>query len=231
VTALARLTREQVRAVDRIAIEQYAMPGIILMENAGRACALAAVEMLGDAAGRKVGILCGRGNNGGDGFVIARHISNAGARVEIVLLAPADEILGTGGDAAVNLCIVQRMALPLREATTAAEAAQAVGSLADADLVVDAMLGTGARGEAREPVRSAVEALADCRCPILAVDVPSGLDCDTGQPTGLCVRAARTVTFVAPKAGFTRPGAEAYTGTVTIADIGVPRAAIDSLLS
>ena len=229
-TAQPLLTREQVRAVDRVAIEQYGMPGLILMENAGHACARAAAEMMGDAADAEAVVLCGRGNNGGDGFVIARHLSNAGARVQIVLLASAEDVLGGGGDAAVNLRIALKMALLLREAPSGPEAAEAIRSLAGADLMVDAMLGTGARGEVREPVRSAIEALNDCGSLVLAVDVPSGLDCDTGRPMGLAVRAARTVTFVAAKVGFAQPGAEDYTGVIEVADIGLPRAAIDGLL-
>ncbi|NLW51379.1 MAG: NAD(P)H-hydrate epimerase [Candidatus Brocadiaceae bacterium] len=225
-----RMTREQVRAVDRIAMERYAMPGVILMENAGRACVLAAVRLMGgEAAGRRVGILCGRGNNGGDGLVVARHLSNAGARADVVLLTTVDEALEAGGDAAVNLRIVRHMALPLRQAPTAAEAAEAVGGLLDADLIVDAMLGTGARGEVREPVRSAIEALQGYEGPVLAVDVPSGLDCDTGRPMGACVRARCTVTFVARKVGFDEPGAGAWTGAVEVADIGVPRAVLDEV--
>jgi len=227
VTAQRLLTREQVRAVDRVAIEQYGIPGVVLMENAGRACARAAAEMMGDAADAGAVVLCGRGNNGGDGFVIARHLSNGGARVRIVLLGSAEDVLGGGGDAAVNLRIALNMALPLREAPSGSEAAEAIRSLAGADLIVDAMLGTGARGEVREPVRSAIEALNDCGRPVLAVDVPSGLDCDTGRPMGLAVRAARTVTFVAAKVGFAQPGAEDYTGVIEVAEIGLPRAVLD----
>ncbi|MHC4480429.1 MAG: NAD(P)H-hydrate epimerase [Planctomycetota bacterium] len=223
-------TRDQIRELDRIAIEDYGVPGLILMENAGRRCACAAAEMLGDPAGRRVAILCGRGNNGGDGFVVARHLTNWGAGVEVLLLAAVDEVLGGSDETSANLRIVQSMGIPLVEAPEAGQFRRALGERTDSDLLVDGLLGTGIRGEVREPFLSAIRAVNECAAPVLAIDVPSGLDCDTGEPLGEAVRAERTVTFVCRKVGFAQPGAEQYTGRVEVAEISIPRAAVERML-
>jgi len=228
------VTRDQVRELDRIAIEEYGIPGLILMENAGRHCACAAAAMLGGSpgavAGARATVLCGSGNNGGDGFVVARHLSNWGASVDVVLLASAGSVLDRGGESATNLRVVTALGIPVQEATSGEEARKAIADRREADLFVDALLGTGARGDVKEPFRSAIEALNGLGRAVLAVDLPSGLDCDTGRPLGVAVRARRTVTFVARKAGFMKPGADAYTGEVEVVEIGVPRSAVDRVL-
>jgi NAD(P)H-hydrate epimerase len=226
----APCSRQQVRRLDSLAIEGYGVPGLVLMENAGRQCAAVAGEMLGEPLGRRVLIACGRGNNGGDGLVVARHLANQGAHVQVVLVAPIDDVLALDSESAVNLRVAIAMGIPIEEAPSAQAVARAMQPAAAPDLAVDALLGTGAQGEVREPHRSAVEALNRLRCPVLAVDVPSGLDCDTGAPLGIAVRAARTVTFVCPKVGFARPGADAYTGVVSVAEISIPHAAIRDVL-
>jgi NAD(P)H-hydrate epimerase len=223
-------TREQVRELDRVAIQEYGIDGLILMENAGRWCARAAARMLGGAAGRKVAVVCGRGNNGGDGFVVTRHLSNWDAEVCVLLLGSVDEALAGSAEAAANLRIILKMSVPVRELASADEAAQAIRECKGADLIVDGLLGTGAQGEVREPFRSAIEALNGCGRPVLAIDVPSGLDANTGKPLGIAVRAVRTVTFAVNKVGFLQPGAEEYTGRVEVAEIGIPRAAIERLI-
>jgi NAD(P)H-hydrate epimerase len=223
-------TREQIRKLDGIAIEEYGIEGVILMENAGRRCARAAADMLGDPADKTVAVLCGRGNNGGDGFVVARHLSNWGARVEVLLLAAADDVLAGGGETSANLRIILNMGIRVREVPSAGQVAEALRQQCGSDLLVDALLGTGARGEVREPFLSAIRAVNEAGCRVLAIDVPSGLDCDTGKPLGEAVRAERTVTFVCSKAGFARPGADLYTGKVAVAEISIPRAAIDRVL-
>lgn len=219
------VTREQARRVDRLAMEQFGVPGIMLMENAGRHCAAVAAEMLGDVRDRDVTILCGGGNNGGDGFVIARHLTNWGANVRVSLLCAADKVLSRDDETAVNLNILLKSGVPVHEAVLRKE----VEDVLDVGLVVDALLGTGLTGEVRPPYRSAILAINEASARVLAVDVPSGLDCNTGQPLGVAVRAARTVTFVFNKVGFALPGADAYTGQVQVVDIGVPRAALDRL--
>ena len=211
-----RLTRNESREVDRIAIEQYGLPGIVLMENAGRG----ATELLlqKEVAGPVI-ICCGKGNNGGDGFVIARHLAIRGCEVSLLLFAPKESI---AGDAAINLRVVERMNLPCRTVSTEADWDHVRSELSKADWVVDALLGTGAQGVVREPFVSAIRAINSARSRVLAVDLPSGLDCDTGETLGECVRATVTATFVARKTGFDAPAAQPYLGEVEIISIGAP---------
>jgi NAD(P)H-hydrate epimerase len=224
------LTRDQVRELDRIAIEEYGIPGVVLMENAGRACAEAAAEMLGTTQGRRVVVVCGRGNNGGDGLVIARHLANGGADVHIIALAPVVDMLDRESDAAVNLRIALEMGIRVQECHTPGDARALLAEAGDCSLIVDAMLGTGISGPVREPYRTAIDALNEAGRAVLAVDLPSGLDCDTGEPLGTAVRADRTVTFVACKAGFAASGASDYAGEVTVAEISIPAAEVQRML-
>ncbi len=224
------VTREQVRELDRIAIQEYGVSGLILMENAGRHCAVAAAEMLDGAEGRRVVVLCGAGNNGGDGFVVARHLSNWGADVHCYLLSEINSMLRRGNEASVNLEICLNMELPVTE-VTAPEGLPAVSdACAHCDLIVDAMLGTGAHGSVREPYLSAVRTINESPAPVLAVDIPSGLDADEGEPLGVAVKAARTVTFAVAKIGLTKPAAGPYTGRVDVVEISIPRRVIEEKL-
>ena len=216
--------------MDGAAIEGYGVRGLILMENAGRACADEAEAMLCHADGKNVSIFCGPGNNGGDGFVVARHLANRGAQVRSFLLGAADEVLRRGTDASTNLEIALKMGIALEELKTKEGIAAAARGSAGADLIVDAMLGTGLRGAVQPPFTWAIDALNVLGRPILAVDVPSGLDCNTGRPLGTAIRAARTVTFVLNKRGFARPEARPYTGEVKVAEISVPRSLIESMV-
>lgn len=224
-------TREQVRELDCIAIEDYGVRGLILMENAGRACALEASDMLTGVQGGRVAIFCGTGNNGGDGFVIARHLSNWGADVQTCLIGRTEEALQKGGDASANLQIALNMGLPLEEAPDEGAIREAAANCRDADLAIDAMLGTGIRGQVREPFMTAIKALNNLDCPRLAVDVPSGLDCNTGKALGNAVRADRTVTFVLQKRGFEYEEAAEFTGRVKVAEISIPRRAIMKMVA
>ena len=206
------LTREQVRDVDRCAISEYGLPGLVLMENAGRNAA----ELLNSLGiSGPVVICCGKGNNAGDGFVIARHLENAGVDVRVLLCVPPNSLTG---DAATNFHVIQKsqtsIVLPMIDW---------LKELASADWIVDALLGTGIQGILREPFTSAVAAINNSGRKVFAVDLPSGLDCDTGTPLGCCVRANHTATFVARKPGFDSPGAGQLTGIVHVIDIGVPR--------
>ena len=219
------LTRDEVRDVDRRAIADFGLPGIVLMENAGRNAA-ALVHSLASAAGPAgpVTIVCGKGNNGGDGFVIARHLENLGHEVRLLLAsAPAEAT----GDAAINQRVVERSGQSIT-CLVDATAADWDRALAGASWIVDALLGTGATGPARGPIATAIEGINAVRdqgtARVFAVDLPSGLDCDTGLPLGPCVRADATGTFVARKVGFDQPGADVFTGRVHVLDIGVPRA-------
>jgi NAD(P)H-hydrate epimerase len=212
------LSRDEVRAIDRRAIEEFGVPGVVLMENAGRGTAelLLALGVAGSVV-----VCCGKGNNGGDGFVIARHLDNHGVAVKVLLFARPEEL---AGDAAVNYGIVHRAGLPVTVHAEPAPDWDAVRlDLATADWVVDALFGTGLRGPVRAPFDRLIEVLNASPARILAVDIPSGLDCDTGQPLGPTVRAHHTATFVALKKGFAEPDAKRWLGQVHVLPIGAPR--------
>jgi len=216
------LSREQVRACDRVAIEQFGLCGLVLMENAGAAAAGCVLEELGRWGGGRVCVVAGTGNNGGDGFVAARHLANEGVGIEVLWCGSAERSSGGAGEAASNLAILRRMGAAVQELSDSGAAAAAIGRHGgEADVIVDALLGTGATGPPREPTRTAIEVLNRLGKPVVAIDIPSGLDCDTGEPMGAAVRAARTITFVALKKGFLNPAAAAYTGRVTVASIGI----------
>jgi NAD(P)H-hydrate epimerase len=215
------LTRAQVREVDRRAIEDYHIPGIVLMENAARAAAAQALRML-RRSGRRALIICGGGNNGGDGLAIARHLHNHGITVSIKLTIDPQTY---AGDALVNWRIVQAMSLAVAPADPPAIAA------AQADLIVDAIFGTGLAQPPRPPFDQLAEAVNQSRRQVLAIDLPSGLDADSGRPLGpACIRAHRTITLVARKAGFASRASRAYTGRVMVGDIGCPPEILEQVL-
>ena len=219
---MVRLTREQVRQIDRLSIEKYQIPGIVLMENAARAAADVACDMLdGDCVGQVL-ILCGGGNNGGDGLALARHLHNRGADISIaVTIDPANY----KGDALINWRIVSAMGLRAEPAVPEKIARTS------AVLVVDAIFGTGLSEPPRDPFAQIAAAVEASRVPVLAIDLPSGLDCDTGRPLGACVKAQRTITFVAEKAGFAAPEARPYLGEVIVGSIGCPTELIEQVAS
>jgi NAD(P)H-hydrate epimerase len=212
------ITRAQVRELDRRAIEEFGVPGIVLMENAGRG----ATEKLNELGiDGQVVICCGKGNNGGDGLVIARHLHNRGLDVEVVLFCNPSELKG---DAATNFNIVKKSAIPFLIFNSEDSAEQDLREkLLRAAWIIDALLGTGATGEPRGLIRHAIELINEANRLVLAIDLPSGLDCDTGIPAAQTVRATHTCTFVAEKTGFTNPLAKPLIGFVDVVDIGAPR--------
>ncbi len=216
-----RLTCAQVRELDRLALEELGLPGVVLMENAGAGAARIALEMLAGKLRARVAIVCGPGNNGGDGWVVARHVANAGHDVHVDTCA---DIAALRGDAAIMAHAVQRMKLAIEVLRASDDVVARSATWATSDLVVDALLGTGATGAPRGVVGEAVRALAAIERgpPILALDLPSGFDADTGPGTGACVRATVTATFAAEKVGFGVPGAARWLGRVQVVDIGVP---------
>jgi NAD(P)H-hydrate epimerase len=219
------LTRQQVRELDRRAIEEFGVPGIVLMENAGRGVAEAIGQL---RLPGPVLICCGKGNNAGDGLVIARHLDNRGYVVRVLLWAAPEEL---PPDAAANFRIVQASGI-LLEVLGAADWQSALdGALARAGTVVDALLGTGARGEPRPPLDAVIDQMNASDRPIVAVDLPSGLDCDTGQPARHTIRAEHTCTFVAPKPGLLVPAAAPYVGRLHVIDIGAPRKLVSEYLA
>ena len=214
------MTRDQVRAVDAWAINEIGIPGVVLMENAGRSCAELIGEKLADVAEPKACIFCGTGNNGGDGYVIARHLNNFGFDVNVLVCGDRAKIKG---DARINLDILDRMGLSIEQLNPADDdaAARVKEHAAGADVIVDGLFGTGLSGRIRDDYRRLIECINAADCPILAVDIPSGLDCDTGRPLGIAVEASWTVTFVAVKKGFTCAEGAQYAGEIYVASIGI----------
>ena len=219
------LDRRASRQVDRRAMEDYGMSGLVLMENAGRGTADVLCQ-LGIAG--PVLVCCGKGNNAGDGFVIARHLDLRGYAVQVALWTNAEELTGDG---AVNFQILRKTDVPILPVTSPDELRRFDQQLVDAAWIVDALLGTGAQGEPRPPLDSAIDRMNGAtNANRLAVDLPSGLDCDTGQPSSHTVRADHTCTFVAAKPGFFAPGADRYTGELHVLDIGIPRKLLEEVL-
>lgn len=215
---------EAMRAADRWAIEEQGVAGLALMERAGEAVTRAVERIAPDGP---VAVLCGKGNNGGDGLVVARQLRRAGRQVDVFLSGDPAEL---AGDALANLKRLPGPG-PLRldgspwDASEPARAGGGEAILAGAAAIVDALLGTGFAGEPRGEVARAIEAIAAARAPVVAVDVPSGVDASTGTAASLAVSAVRTVTFHAAKPGlWIRPG-KAHSGVVEVADIGIPRGA------
>jgi NAD(P)H-hydrate epimerase len=212
------LNREQSRALDRKVIEEGGVPGVVLMENAGRGAAELLLQL---GVKGSVLVCCGKGNNGGDGFVIARWLDNAGAAVRVLLFARPEDL---SGDAAIMYHIIERNgpfikilhSLNVDEATLGRE-------LETAEWVVDALFGSGLQGPVRPPFDKIIEAINASRAQVLAVDIPSGLDADTGRPQGPTIRTHHTATIAAAKQGFTRPEAAAWLGQVHVIDMGAPR--------
>jgi NAD(P)H-hydrate epimerase len=209
------LSRDEVRAVDRRALEVYGIPTLLLMENAGAGLARAVLRRP-DA--ERVLVVCGKGGNGGDGLVLARHLALAG-REPVVALAAEPAAFDPASDAGVNLGIVERLRLPVAVTKDAVELRDFIAR-SKPDLIADALLGTGLSSEVREPHKGLIEAMNAAGLPIVAVDLPSGLDADAGKPLGACVRATFTVTFAATKKGFAN--ALEWTGPVEVVPIGCP---------
>ncbi|UCE99633.1 MAG: NAD(P)H-hydrate epimerase [Planctomycetota bacterium] len=214
------MTREEVRAFDSWAINTLGIPGAVLMENAGRSCSEFIKEKLAGVARPKVCIFCGTGNNGGDGYVIARHLLNSGFEVVVVLCGDRGKIKEA---AKTNLDVLEGLGQPIEELRLEKDnIGEHVESFAcDCDMVVDGLFGTGLSGRLSDKYKELIEGINGLNYPILAVDIPSGLDCDSGAVLGAAIRARWTVTFVAVKKGFTTEAATAYTGEIYVASIGV----------
>jgi NAD(P)H-hydrate epimerase len=211
---LKAVTAAEMRSIDRRATEEYGIPSLLLMEHAALQVALQAEAALAEGKGRCVLIVAGKGNNGGDGLAAARILHLRGYDVAVRLIADPEAMQG---DARANLEMVRRLAIPLTCAGSVADA------LSPADLIIDALLGTGFRGKPEGEIAAAIDAMNGASAPVLAVDLPSGLDADSGQAPGVCVRASRTVTFALPKRGLLLYPGRAYVGDLVVGDIGIPR--------
>lgn len=224
-------TREEMRELDRKAIQEYLIPGIVLMENAGRNVAGEAIKMLkhshppqteNSPCAQKVAVLCGKGNNGGDGYVAARHLHNHGIPVTVFVVANISDILKEG-DAAVNLQILLKMKIPVKELPDIVAIKNLAKELRSYDVIIDALFGTGLSGEVREPFKTLINTTNDLRKPIISADIPSGLDANTGEVLGAAIKATKTVTFAVSKKGFYLNEGPAYTGEIIITNISIPK--------
>jgi hydroxyethylthiazole kinase-like uncharacterized protein yjeF len=214
------MTRDEVRGFDSWAINTIGIPGVVLMENAGRSCADFIKGKLESIDEPKVCIFCGTGNNGGDGYVIARHLLNSGFKATVVICGDRNKIKG---DAKVNLDILESMGQKIEQMKLAdSNISERVETLtAGTDMIVDSLFGTGLSGLLGDEYKQLIESLNNRNCPVFAVDIPSGLDCDTGRPLGAAIRADYTMTFVALKKGFMSEQAKQYTGEIFVASIGI----------
>jgi NAD(P)H-hydrate epimerase len=243
------LTRAQVRELDRRAIEEYGIPGIVLMENAGRSCAELLMKL--NPTKKPTVILCGPGNNGGDGFVMARHLDNAGWPVSVLCVDQPKQVVSPdipdewareirtfvplrsmSRDAKTNAEIAAKCQFPCALICQAGLFQEWVDRFIDIEdrrsfWIVDALFGTGLSRPLGTPYSELVVAMNASGNPILAIDIPSGLDCDTGEPLGPTIRATHTATFVAPKRGFLNPKSREWTGEVHVIDIGAPRKLVE----
>lgn len=218
------VTSQEMRAIDRAAIEGLGMPGVVLMENAGRGVFRELEAYMDGVKDLRALVVAGKGNNGGDGFVVARHLANHGAEVRIVLLGKVSEVQG---DAKVNLEIARGMKLPIREIADEEALEDLANSLSEAEVVVDAIFGTGFTGKAEGLHGRAIEMMNEGEAPIIAIDCPSGLNVDTGFAEGACIEADLTVTMGLPKRGhLLYPGAD-LCGEVVVVDIGVPPSLVE----
>ena len=214
----------EMQEIDRTAIEDIGIPGVVLMENAGRLTADYLVDYFGNPQGEKVYVFTGPGNNGGDGFVIARHLEQMGAQVVVCLLVDPVSIKG---DAAINLSILKKLAVPLhliREEEDLQEI-----DITSAFVIVDALFGTGLKRAVKDRFAHTVQLINSAGCPVVAVDIPSGLDSDTGKILGVAVKADLTVTYGVAKPGqFVLPGRD-MVGFLERVDIGIPGPVVEQV--
>jgi ADP-dependent NAD(P)H-hydrate dehydratase / NAD(P)H-hydrate epimerase len=211
------MTRAQMREYDRIAIEDIGIPGPVLMENAGAGAARMAMDLLGEK--RRLAVIAGPGNNGGDGFVIARHLLNAGYEVRTYMAQPASKL---AGDALLNHGILHAMDAPIVEVSDPDKATGLVQMLREDGFVVDALLGTGVSRNVEGHLGDLIDMINDAAVPVLSVDIPSGLDADSGTAWGKVVRAVGTATFGHLKRGLVQHPGAGLAGRIRVVSIGVP---------
>jgi hydroxyethylthiazole kinase-like uncharacterized protein yjeF len=214
----------EMQELDRKAIETYRIPGMVLMENAGKGAAEVISKAFPEIQKKKIAIIAGKGNNGGDGFVIARYLLNWGGSVKVYLLTDPK---GLRGDAETNFNIFQRMKGEIISVPSSKDYVKVKKDLEKFDILIDGIFGTGLDAEVRGYYREVIDHLNMLQRPIVAIDIPSGLDADTGKPLGTAIRACLTVTFGLPKVGLLIPPGIDYVGDVKVVDIGIPKRLVD----
>ena len=224
------LSAAEMREVDRLTTARYGIPSLTLMENAGLSVAEFIAQRWPNFVQQRVVVLCGKGNNGGDGFVVARHLLELGAKPELYLFAAQEEMQS---DAATNCKHWQEVSGGLRFVRNSGDLQNVKPALDAADIVIDALLGTGTRGAVEGLLAEAIDAVNKRRRPVrsavIAVDIPSGLAADSGEAMGACINATFTITFTAPKSGMILGTASDHTGQVVVRDIGSPPELIDEV--
>lgn len=218
-------TAEEMRRLDHSTIHEVGIPGIVLMENAGRSLVQVVLDRFFPLAGKYICIFAGRGNNGGDGFVAARYLHKEGCSVSVYVLSPTTLLTG---DARTNLEICQKLSIPIIEVLNPQDTEKHQADWSHADLIIDALLGTGLNADVRGLYAEVIQTINQLRVPKVAVDIPSGLDADRGKPLGTCIKADLTVTFGLPKLGqVIYPGRE-LVGDLYVVDISIPRQVIST---
>ena len=220
------LNTDQMREADRRTIEDIGIPSVVLMENAGRQAVAAMEAAFEDLATSRVGVICGRGNNGGDGFVVARTLIQRGIETMVFLLGSVAEIRG---DARTNLEILGRIGVTVVEITDAQEWELHSTEISECDVIVDAILGTGFRGRLSGLLETVVADVNSLSAPVVSIDLPTGVSADTQVLEGEAIDASMTVTLAAPKIPLVFPPADSHAGDLVIADIGIPHPVIDEV--
>ena len=220
------VTANEMQLMDRRTIESFGIPGRILMENAGRGATRFFFKQFSGYKNKRIGVIAGRGNNGGDGFVIARYLAQSGAEVEVYLLATSNRV---EGDAAANLKLLTPLDIPLFEIPDESSFSAYQSNMADCDVWIDAILGTGLKSDVKGYFQIIIDFINALNQPVLAVDIPSGLNSDTGQPCGACIRASATTTFGFAKIGHMIHPGVGHTGALEIVDIGIPPYIVQSV--
>ncbi len=215
------VSREEMREIDRKAIEDYGILALVLMENAGLRSAELADKMLKRVEGNRVSLFCGKGNNGGDGLVCGRHLINKGYLVNIYLLGRIEEVKSE--PVFTNLHILKKMDGEIREIFDLNSLLKFRDEIEESELIIDAIFGIGLSGEVKGYFRQITNFLNSLQKPVLSLDIPSGLDADSGLVLGTCIRASETITFAFPKKGLSLNDGPKYTGKLTVADISIPK--------
>ena len=217
------VTAQEIRQIDRETIDHIGIPGAVLMEHAGSAVVRVLRQQFSEC--RHIAIVVGKGNNGGDGLVVARQLALAGQPVQIFLVSPIEAF---AGDALTNLQIAQNLGLPITPILSESELKQSKTLITSSDLIVDSIFGTGLRGGVRGFTADVIECINETGKPVVAIDLPSGVAAETGLAEGTCIQATYTVTMGLPKRGnLIHPGAS-HTGRLEVADIGFPPSVIDA---
>src|SRR5919201_4700008 len=220
------LTAAQMREADRRTIEEIGIPSLVLMENAGRQVVAAIEALHDDLIDGQIAVLCGRGNNGGDGFVVARTLVQRGADVSVFLIGRVADVRG---DARINLEILGRLGVTVVEIADSQAWELHFSEVRDCTLIVDAIFGTGLKTAVSGLIESVIADVNASDIPVVAIDLPSGLSADSADPIGPSIQAGLTVTLAAPKIPLVLPPAEMRAGDSVIADIGIPDDVLDSV--